>query len=57
MTTGRIRALQALGYGAVLVLLIVFVRQVPWRAVLLAARTADPWLLLAAMLIMIAEAR
>ena len=48
MTTGRIRALQALGYGAVLVLLVVFVRQVPWRAVLLAARAADPWLLLAA---------
>ena len=48
MTTGRIRALQALGSGAVLGLLIVFVRQVPWRAVLLAARTADPWLLLAA---------
>ncbi len=48
MTTGRMRALQALGYGAVLVLLVVFVRQVPWRAVLLAARTADPWLLLAA---------
>ena len=48
MTTGRIRALKALGSGAVLVLLVIFVRQVPWRAVLLAARTADPWLLLAA---------
>ena len=48
MTTGHIRALKAIGYGAVFVLLGVFVRQVPWRAVGAAARTADPWLLLAA---------
>lgn len=48
MTTRRMRALHALGYGAVLVLLVMFVRQVPWRAVLLAARAADPWLLFAA---------
>ena len=48
MTTRRTRALQALGYGGVLVLLVMFVRQVPWHAVLLAARTADPWLLFAA---------
>ena len=48
MTTGHIRAWKAIGYGAVLVLLVVFVRQVPWGAVLGAARTADPWLLLAA---------
>ena len=48
MTPGRIRALKALGYGVVLLLLVAFVRQVPWRAVLLAARAADPWLLFAA---------
>ena len=48
MTTSRIRVLKVIGYGAVFVLLVVFVRQVPWRAVLLAARTADPWLLFAA---------
>ena len=51
MTPGRRRALTGVGYGVVLVLLTLFVRQVPWRAVLLAARTADPWLLLAATLL------
>lgn len=51
MTPRRRRVLQVVAYGAVLVLLVLFVRQVPWRAVLLAARTADPWrLLLAAVL-------
>lgn len=48
MTAGRVRALRVVGYGAVLVLLVLFARQVPWRAVLRAARTADLWLLLVA---------